>query len=51
MRGRRLGKVLWCVVAGLVVGGLVLLTGGVGQSAEKVVKIGNIEPLSVHRHR
>jgi branched-chain amino acid transport system substrate-binding protein len=30
----------------LLVGGLVLLTGGLGQTEDKVVKIGNIEPLS-----
>jgi branched-chain amino acid transport system substrate-binding protein len=37
---------LWCVVTGLLIGVLVLLAGGPGVTAEKVVKVGNIIPLS-----
>jgi len=43
MIGKRLGKVLGYAVVGLLA---VLLVAGPGQAAEKVVKIGNIEPLS-----
>jgi branched-chain amino acid transport system substrate-binding protein len=46
MRGKRGRTFLWCVVTGLLVGVLVLLAGGPGVTAEKVVKVGNIIPLS-----
>lgn len=46
MIGKRVSTSLWCVVTGLLVGLLVLFSGGSGVTAENVVKIGNIEPLS-----
>jgi branched-chain amino acid transport system substrate-binding protein len=46
MRGKRGRTFLWCVAAGLLVAALVLFAGGPGVTAEKVVKVGNIIPLS-----
>jgi branched-chain amino acid transport system substrate-binding protein len=46
MRGRRGRTFLWCVMAGLLVAALVLFASGPGVTAEKVVKVGNIIPLS-----
>jgi len=46
MMGKRVNRLLWCVVTGLLVGLLVSFAGGSGMTAENVVKIGNIEPLS-----
>lgn len=46
MMGKRVSTLLWCLVTGLLVGLLVLFSGGSGVTAENVVKIGNIEPLS-----
>jgi branched-chain amino acid transport system substrate-binding protein len=46
MMGKKVRTFLWCVVTGLLIGVLVLLAGGPGVTAEKVVKVGNIIPLS-----
>jgi branched-chain amino acid transport system substrate-binding protein len=46
MTGKRRRTFLWCVATGLLVAALVLFAGGPGVTAEKVVKVGNIIPLS-----
>jgi branched-chain amino acid transport system substrate-binding protein len=46
MTGKRRRTFLWCVVTGLLVAALVLFAAGPGVTAEKVVKVGNIIPLS-----
>jgi branched-chain amino acid transport system substrate-binding protein len=46
MMGKKVRTFLGCVVTGLLVGVLVLFAGRPGVTADKVVKVGNIIPLS-----